>query len=147
MSNDVIRRVHAHWLASGAVLNSGATERQMRELERRLGAKVPAVLTELLHVANGFDPRAKDLDGFRFLPSGECSRAGPDGRVQLPSAIIFVEYLDWSWWYGVDVAPSAVGAVYILGTADGVPQQVSRTAEEFLELYLSGDTRLYPAAD
>jgi len=117
----------------------------MIAFELRHGITLPASLKTILVQANGFPPGCTDADGFRFLPiqeydKGECPLATIPSR----TAFVFVDYLQWSWAYVMELGSLRYGSVYLIGTRDGKPQLVSRSMDEFLEYYLADDGCLYP---
>lgn len=58
-----------------ADLNPPATDAQIRELEKTIGAQLPADFVEFLKVHNGQAGRAEPLfEGYRFLSSGEIAK-------------------------------------------------------------------------
>jgi hypothetical protein len=136
----LLEKVLEKWRREGLRANAPVRRGAIALFERECRCSVPAALADLLRVANGTlrDPSAE----FRFLPLEEYA---PEelSRMPAPSArrqFVFVDYMDWSWGYAFDATDLSV---CIVGTAEGKPQRIAETAEEFLELYVCDDRRLY----
>ena len=96
--------------------------------------------------ANGFSPfGGQDAEGFSFWPLERITRVC-DYRNGLygtrADMYLFADYLDWSWAYALTLEDSAP-AVFIIGTADGEPQIVAASLDEFIDFYLVDDPSIY----
>lgn len=145
---DVAERVLAFWRSCGVPLAPPASTTEIERFEILHALSIPDALRHLLSAANGLECDAKDDEGFRFMgieeyesmPNHSLSRGQPGLS---DTAFVFVDYLDWSWGYAVEMSGEHRGSVYMVGTADGVPSLVSRSVEHFLQLYLDDDPQLY----
>lgn len=141
----VVEKVRLKWRSESVVLRPPAPSEALHAFERDHAISLPTSLRSLLLLADGYEPDCKDEDGFRFLSMAEYT---PPRRhvlaTDLPdTCIVVVDYLDWSWGYAVECGDNRHGAVFMIGTANGRPWPVASSFEEFLELYLRDDSRLY----
>jgi hypothetical protein len=97
-------------------------------------------------------PQDEDSEGFRFwlprevrLSKDVLADAGSRCNAAEPS-VIFADYLQECWWYGLWLAGPFAGQVsLVLGSEDGEdPQLPLGSLVEFLAAYLDDDDRLYP---
>jgi len=142
-----VERLLAHWRADGHVrLGPPTTEAELNSFERKYSVQLPLVMRAYLEQVNGFmPPDNQDREGFSFWPLRQITRVSDfrNCRYGARSELyLFADYLDWSWAYAVTLV-GPMSSVFIVGTADGEPQMVSTSIDEFIELYLVDDPRIY----
>jgi hypothetical protein len=96
-------------------------------------------------------PKEQDGNGFCFWPLSSMLLAiDVDGGCHVsgdaPDMVVFADYMTWSWAYAVvvDSRSAHFGAVFLVGTSDGIPQFVADSFDRFLKLYLMDSPLLYP---
>lgn len=97
-------------------------------------------------------PHEEDRNGVRFWLPREVHSARDvlvDAGYQcdmMDPSVIFADYLQESYWYGLWLAGPLIGRVsLVLGTADGTdPQPPIGSLVDFLLAYLNDDARMYP---
>ena len=94
-------------------------------------------------------PRDQDAEGFALWPLSRLVLAADiDGgrhvRSHDPAMVVFADYLGWCWAYAiaVDGQSADYGAVFLIGTSDGVPLRLAASFDDFLALYLDGSVGL-----
>jgi hypothetical protein len=147
MHSGNVEKLLAHWQADAQVcLAAPASKMELDAFERMNAVQLPALMRDYFARADGFvSPGVQDSEGFSFWPLRRIARVSDyrGGRFgHYGDIYLFADYLDWSWAYGVKLAGSA-SPVFIIGTADGEPQRVSDSIDEFVDLYLSDDARVY----
>jgi len=143
--NTVVEQVWKKWKDNKVPLNA-PLERSVEEAFSFLhGVELPATLVQLLRRANG--SASSFPCEFRFLAVREyfCPYAKIFDPLLTTAAFVFLDYMDWSWGYAVDMCVGGAAPVYLVGTACGTAQLVAHTFNEFLELYVCDDARLYPS--
>lgn len=153
-TGDVVTQVIASWRAQGITLSKGNTHAELEYFERRYGVHLPEDLRLYFSSVDGMlDIAGSDCDsnGFRFWPLADvkpvtvvCETYGvplPEAQ-QLDKHFIFVDYMQWSWAYAIDLSSVAEGEHTIIHVGTLQHKTVARSFTEFLKLYLKDDTQL-----
>lgn len=150
-----VARVLSLWKSQdGLQLRPGLEPDAIAALCAKRGFEIPSPLTQLVEAADGFDPSGdQDERGFSFWPLERMERVdvfegGEHGFPGSHAYLLFCDYLLWSWAYAIRIegAPTSIGSVVMVGTADGTPFQVAANLDEFLEAYVEDKPVLYGAA-
>jgi hypothetical protein len=156
MTSQETRRLLEHWTACHVTLGAPISPEAIREFEAANRVKLPLLLRDLYLTVNGFvPPNDQDKNGFSFWPLHEVKSVTEldfvkwRAREFAPSNYFaFADYLSLSWAYAIDLTETALGnRVFIVGTASGEPQLIAENFEDFVELYLVEEARLFPAAE
>ena len=139
-----------HWRRQGLSLSSACDPQSVAEFERRNELALPDPVRDYFLSANGMKETSKDSEdtnGFSFWPLSRVVRApdvtsnGPVRPVGDVKFFLFADYLQLSWTYACNFAPGSLGAVILIGR--DIPERISDSFEEFVELYVSNSERLY----
>ena len=140
-----------YWSRSRIDLGAPASSADIAEFERRHSVQLCSAIREYYLAANGFQaPRDQDEDGFSWWPLDQVCLVeeledGGWSSGETKDCFVFADYLSLSWAYAFRSA-GADTRIYIVGSADGQPQWIAESFEEFVTLYASNDPRLYPTA-
>jgi SMI1 / KNR4 family (SUKH-1) len=141
--------VLSYWDSTGTPYLRGVKPNDLESFERRYGVAAPAPFRELYLTTNGTSvdgSRGVDPEGYSFF---ELAQVAPDP--EYPWAFVFADFMDYSYAYAIDLKgqdlfPFPIGSIYIVGGFGKVPILVAKDLNEFLELYVSEDERMYQTA-
>jgi hypothetical protein len=145
---DLALHVKAHWVSLGLTVRK-ISKREIVELSRSLPVPLPGDYVTFLEVAGVHDD--DDRAAIRFWPphlvrptTKVVEEAGYILREESPS-VIFADYMQESWWYGMWVGGELHGRVSIVLCDDKECKRPSPIGDfsEFLMLYLSDAAILY----
>jgi hypothetical protein len=142
-------QIRQRWLSQG-VPTSQVTPDDLAAIRTAFRAEIPADYESFLEIAGSQD--GHDKDQYRFWhpreirPTSDVLRdAGyPSNATEL--SIVIADYMQESWWFSLWLTGPWAGQVSLaLGLCDGSdPQPPIASFDDFLELYMRDDGRLYP---
>jgi hypothetical protein len=144
MSSSLVKAVIAYWDAHDVWYLPGLGDDDIAMFEQAYGVKVPDDMACFYRTTNGTRaPRSTgaDHDLYDFY---RLSEVVPDSTY--PWALTFADYCLLSWWYAIDLTGASEfgrGTVYMLGAIGGDPRAVARSFDEFLDVYVRGDDRMW----
>ena len=144
-----------NWLSCGITIADGASPETVAAFEASRQVQFPDDVREYFLRVNGMVQEGYDSEdprGFAFLPISrlkDLDRVSREEGITVPGVeprdyFLFVIYMQWCWAYAIDLGHSSVtrGQVVHVGTI--APKIVARSFSEFVHLYLSDSTALYP---
>lgn len=150
-----LERLEKHWQerdllpASPPVSNA-----DIQRFEQVHAVRMPFSVRSYFQVWNGMDSRpGKDMDenGLRFMPFLQLRSVGDfaaamgweldQSKLDLSSAFVFIDYLQWCGAFAFDSGPINHGTIYLLGSAQ--PRIVASSFEHFIHLYLENAKSIY----
>ncbi len=141
MEIEIINKVLNHWKEECifsedklSLMNISLTKNQII---------MPVDFIELYKVSNGTSD--SDCEGFRFYKYEELKTMGDKfsyaSNNPLHKVVIFADYMQQSWWYGVRINNSGY-EVGIIPEANKF-KVITNSLFEFLDFYLADDSNLY----
>lgn len=148
MTNPTVNALIEYWRAHDVRYLPGVSDDEIAAFETKHAAMLPDDVRSFYQATNGTQvplSAGQDHESFDFYPLSEIA---PDA--DFGWALTFADYRELSWWYSFDLTGAGgfgTGAVFILGTVAREPIIAALSFDEFLELYVRGDSRMmqYPA--
>jgi hypothetical protein len=136
-----VRRTLDHWTSEGIAFPPGLTTSELRQIEVDLKAETPDQMRLLYEYANGNDVQsaAADEHGFRFMRLQDCVRSEVETWL-----LVFCDLMYGVALFSIDLGD---GAGYGRGSVCLLQNEwlvVATSFEEFMDLYVSGSSRLTP---
>jgi hypothetical protein len=141
MEIEIMNKVVNHWKAN-EVLSNGNRNWSNRLLNEA-HIKLPNDLIDLYRLSNGTSDY--DEEGFLFYAYEELVTMGLKFSLetsnQLYNIVLFIDYMQESWWYGLKIKPNG----YEIGiiSASNNFKMISESLAEFFKLYLEDSEILY----
>ncbi len=150
--NRTVALLKQHWGRQAKLrLNPPVPASVIDSFEEQYQRTLPAAFWAAYDLADGFAAgHDQDDQGFTFW---SLDRVAPvatyeKGRFAFEGSddwFLFADYLIWCWAYAIHLPRvGSGGAVVMIGTKDDRPGPVASSFEEFVELYVRDDERLYP---
>ena len=147
-------RLKEHWLRDKVVLNSGASDQELKSFESRYQVKLPLDLRNYFSSVNGMKEDQTDKELIRFWPIEEVVSLGEYHKDSsyLPDANSLFIFADWSieaHLYAIHLGKgdSIVNQVYVMGQHQRAMQQVSESFTDFASQYLTDVMQVWPKKD
>ena len=135
------------WKGHSLSIAEGASEAELSTFEQEHSVSIPKAFREYLLAVNGM-VSADDSDArlFAFWPLARMRpvlQQYPEYGDQARDCFIFADFMLSSFEYAIDMRgePKHRGSVVLVGGKD--PQVISRSFQEFIELYLRDAPELY----
>jgi hypothetical protein len=151
MTATAIVKLRHYWSQSGATIGNPLSLDELSIFEAKRAVRLPLEIRELYLGANGLaPPNDQDVNGFSFWPlqKNQEVQAFEDGKWSTPetrNCFLFADYLSLSWAYAFQPSPDLTKArICIVGTSNGEPIWIAESLNEFIDLYIHNDSRLYP---
>jgi hypothetical protein len=136
------------------IVSQGVTAADIHKAEKRLGIKLPSDIIRLYERANGMEtlyPNYTDKEGFLFHPIQELTtfdhefrHEGNEGALNGSRCIIFLNYLQRSWYYGILIKPDRPDEYEIIIIPDASRYKtICASISEFIRIYISNSELLY----
>lgn len=128
------------------VARPGASRRDIEQVERRYGIRLPDELASLFLTADGMDEEETDDLMIRFWPVNELKPVGDEIPAEHHSAyegfFLFADYSLWTHGYAIKINDSTdAGTVAMVGGPRPTP--VAPSFLKFVENYLRHPDRLF----
>jgi hypothetical protein len=128
---------------------SGLTKEKIKNIEKDKGITLPLDFVNFYRKVNGMEdlyPNWHDKEGFLFYPLEMVINykegVGFEVSPSVGNVLIFVDYLQKCWWYGVDVVSENEYTIGII--ADGNTfKPITNSLFDFIRLYLLDSPVLY----
>lgn len=145
---NTVRKLRKYWEDHRLAIVSKRVVDEVAAFERAHDVVLPLEFKNYLTVAGGAErgELVPDERGFNFWPLSKVCLVESLSEVAVrPTAhhgklLAFCDYLDWCWGYAI--SPKN-GAIFKIGTADGVPAEVASTFAEFIDFYMADNEKLY----
>jgi SMI1 / KNR4 family (SUKH-1) len=142
--------LHELWKRRRVQAAPGCSEAELAAFERRWDVKLPEAVRAYLRLANG--TIGLDNQGFAFVPLERWERAGDELRRMgvgtfdgADTVFLFVDYLCWSWMYGLWLGEGPRwGSVWLI-SGGAQDFEIAPDLERFFALYRTDDRALYGA--
>lgn len=144
----VVESLVAHWKEQNIPVIQSSIEDVVRMEEKKM-ISLPDDFKEFYSEVNGMAslyPAKADNRGFLFYPLQGVTPAKKIAEItsskRTGSILIFAEYMEKTWWYGVQRNEDGDYTIGLL-TKKGVFKPITNFLAEFIDLYVEDSSRLY----
>jgi hypothetical protein len=150
----VLARLVAHWNTE-KISGKAKSFLEIERFEKDNKVKLPSEFREYFTIVNGMEnlyPNYSDSEGFLFYPlehlktyENELRSPLPKmyGGVADPYCVIFADYLQKSWWYGMVLEHASNSYSIVIIPSAGNYKILSNSFFEFLNMYIDDSAKLY----
>lgn len=144
----VVESLVAYWKGQNIPVIQHSIEEVERIAEKKM-LSLPEDFKEFYAEVNGmasFYPAKSDSRGFLIYPLQAVTPAKKVAEItsskRTGSILIFAEYMEKTWWYGVQLNEDGDYTIGLL-TKKGVFKPITNFLAEFIDLYMEDSSKLY----